>query len=135
MESAGVRRSRRFSPASVAARWEAEATSLHHRNPPRNLVEDVERETTEYAHMSCGIDMYMKAIQVTLDDALLARLDRDDEVKRDGRSAVLRRAADLYLRQRRRRTITEAYRRAYGNKAGAGDDLEGWSNEGVWPPE
>ena len=76
----------------------------------------------------------MKAIQVTLDDALLARLDRDEEVKRDGRSAVLRRAAELYLRQRRRQAIRDAYRRAYG-KAGAGDELDGWSGEGVWPPE
>jgi metal-responsive CopG/Arc/MetJ family transcriptional regulator len=76
----------------------------------------------------------MKAIQVTLDAALLERLDRDEEVRRDGRSAVLRRAADLYLKQRRRRTITDAYRRAYG-KAGVSEELEGWSDEGVWPPE
>ncbi len=40
----------------------------------------------------------MKAIQVTCDDHLLARLDRDGKVQRDGRSAVLTRAADLYLR-------------------------------------
>jgi len=49
--------------------------------------------------------MYMKAIQVTLDDDLLARLDRDEEVQRDGRSAVLRRAAELYLRKRRASAI------------------------------
>ena len=49
--------------------------------------------------------MYMKSVQITLDEALLARLDQDDEVKRDGRSAVLRRAADLYLRQRNARDV------------------------------
>ena len=75
----------------------------------------------------------MKAIQVTLDEGLLARLDRDDEVRRDGRSAVLRRAADLYLRQRRARGIAEAYRQAYGDGAGLGDEFEGWSGEGAWP--
>jgi len=75
--------------------------------------------------------MYMKAIQVTLDEALLERLDRDDEVKRDGRSAFLRRAAEFYLRQRRTRAIAAAYERAYGS--GTGADLDGWSDEGVWP--
>ena len=52
----------------------------------------------------------MKAIQITLDDALLARLDADEEVQRDGRSAVLRRAADEYLRRRRKRSIAESVR-------------------------
>ena len=77
---------------------------------------------------------YMKAIQVTLDDDLLARLDRDEEVRRDGRSAVLRRAADLYLRKRRAGAIASAYRRAYGDGGGAAD-FEGWEKEGVWPGE
>jgi len=36
----------------------------------------------------------MRAIQITLDERLLADLDADDEVKRDGRSAVLRRAVE-----------------------------------------
>lgn len=75
----------------------------------------------------------MKAIQVTLDDALLARLDADEEVQRDGRSAVLRRAADEYLRRRRRRVVTEQYLRAYGRDAGIGDEFAGWAEEGTWP--
>ena len=75
----------------------------------------------------------MKAIQVSLDEALLARLDADEEVKRDGRSAVLRRAADLYLRQRRSRAIAAAYERAYRGSPGLGSDFEGWSGEGSWP--
>lgn len=77
----------------------------------------------------------MKAIQVTLDDALLARLDRDEEVRRDGRSAVLRRAADLYLRERRASAIAAAYQRAYGDGAGLGKEFEGWEAEAAWPAE
>ena len=77
--------------------------------------------------------MCMKAIQVTFDDQLLERLDRDEEVQRDGRSAVLRRAADMYLRQRRQRSIADAYRRAYGS--GVDAELSGWSDEGTWPAE
>lgn len=79
--------------------------------------------------------LYMKAIQITLDEDLLARLDRDDEVRRDGRSAVLRRAADWYLRQRRASAISSAYRRAYGDGTGLGDEFTGWEKEGVWPAE
>lgn len=79
--------------------------------------------------------LYMKAIQVTFDDALLARLDRDEEVKRDGRSAVLRRAADQYLRQRKTREVAAAYRRAYGSGAGLSAEFAGWEGEGVWPAE
>ena len=74
----------------------------------------------------------MKAIQVTLDDALLARLDADAEVQRDGRSAVLRRAADEYLRRRRKRAIAEQYAKAYQGSEVA-DELSGWELEGVWP--
>jgi metal-responsive CopG/Arc/MetJ family transcriptional regulator len=73
----------------------------------------------------------MKAIQITVDDRLLSRLDADPEVKRDGRSAVFRRAVEAYLRQRRRATVRDAYRRAY--RGGSPSDLEGWSEEGSWP--
>jgi metal-responsive CopG/Arc/MetJ family transcriptional regulator len=74
----------------------------------------------------------MRAIQITLDDALLARLDADEEVQRDGRSAVLRRAADEYLRRRRRRSIAESYARGYGRAPDLGE-FERWEDEGVWP--
>jgi metal-responsive CopG/Arc/MetJ family transcriptional regulator len=77
----------------------------------------------------------MKAIQITLDEALLARLDQDEEVRRDGRSAVLRRAADLYLRQRKAREVAAAYRRAYADRRGLGTEFGGWEREGAWPVE
>ena len=68
-------------------------------------------------------------------EALLARLDQDDEVKRDGRSAVLRRAAELYLRQRKARDVAVAYRRAYGGQRGLESEFEGWEDEGAWPAQ
>jgi hypothetical protein len=42
-------------------------------------------------------DIHMRAIQITVDERLLAALDADEEVRRLGRSAVLRRAAIEYL--------------------------------------
>jgi metal-responsive CopG/Arc/MetJ family transcriptional regulator len=75
----------------------------------------------------------MKAIQITVDDRLLARLDADPEVKRLGRSAVFRRAVEDYLRRRRRRDIGEGYRAAYGGSAGLSREWSGWDEEGAWP--
>jgi len=72
----------------------------------------------------------VKVIRVTLDERLLARLDADEEVKRDGRSAVMRRAVFEYLRRKRRSAVAETYRRAYGKRKDT--ELEGWADEGVW---
>ena len=74
----------------------------------------------------------MKAIQITVDERLLARLDADPEVKQSGRSAVFRRAVDIYLRERRRRRTDEAYRRGYGQGSAVEDEFAGWPQEGSW---
>jgi metal-responsive CopG/Arc/MetJ family transcriptional regulator len=76
----------------------------------------------------------MKAIQITFDERLLGKLDNDEEVKREGRSAVIRRAVAAYLRTKQRATIADAYRRAYGKRP-AESDLGKWAGEGVWPDE
>lgn len=75
----------------------------------------------------------MKAIQITFTEGLLAELDASEEVRREGRSAVLRRAAAEYLARRRRDHITESYARAYGDEAGLGEELAGWEDQGQWP--
>ncbi len=75
----------------------------------------------------------MKPIQVTFDEQLLIELDECEEVKRDGRSAVLRRAVQEYLQRRRRRSIAEQYRRAYAGANNLGEELEGWEEQGEWP--
>jgi len=85
----------------------------------------MEIDSTYYIHM--------KPVQVMFDERLLARLDATEEVCRDGRSAVLRRATEEYLRRRRRGEIDEAYRRAYADEPGLGDEFAGWADEGAWP--
>ena len=68
------------------------------------------------------------------DERLLARLDATEEVQQHGRSAVLRRAVEEYLRRRRRFVIAESYRQAYGAGEDT-DDLTGWEEQGEWPEE
>ena len=75
----------------------------------------------------------MKAVQVLLDASLLRRLDAHEDVRRLGRSAVLRLAAEAYLRQRRRAETSAAYRRAYAGDVGIDSEFSGWSDEGTWP--
>jgi metal-responsive CopG/Arc/MetJ family transcriptional regulator len=75
----------------------------------------------------------MKAVQIVLDEDLLARLDASEEVKAEGRSAVLRRAAAEYLARRRREAIADQYQKAYADSASLGDEFEGWEDQGSWP--
>jgi hypothetical protein len=81
--------------------------------------------------------LYVKSIQITLDEQLLARLDADSEVRRYGRSAVLRRAAEEYLCRGRKRAIASQYAKAYGaqpsDQPGFGAEFAGWEGEGSWP--
>jgi len=77
----------------------------------------------------------MKAIQIMMDPVLLAELDATDEVRREGRSAVLRRAATEYLLRRQNEQIRERYQRAYGDGDGMGAEYAGWEDEGTWPDE
>ncbi|MBI3185996.1 MAG: hypothetical protein HYZ28_27995 [Myxococcales bacterium] len=75
----------------------------------------------------------MKAIQITMDERLLASLDNDRLVKREGRSAVLRRLVAEYLRRRREGEISEAYQRSYSGRPDS--ELDGWADEGAWPSD
>ena len=85
--------------------------------------------------MLCVYNIHMKAVQITLDEELLAKLDTDPEVRRDGRSAVLRRAAREYLARRQREVIARQYQEAYAAPDAPGDELDGWEDEGEWPGE
>jgi metal-responsive CopG/Arc/MetJ family transcriptional regulator len=77
----------------------------------------------------------MKAIQFTLDEALLKRVDADPEVKASGRSAFLRKAIEEYLKHRRERSIRDAYRRGYRGKPVQPEEFETTREALVWPDE
>ena len=75
----------------------------------------------------------MRPVQILMDESLLRRLDADQEVRRFGRSAVLRRAASDYLRRAEAKRIADAYRLGYGKDRGLGEEFAGWQDEGSWP--
>lgn len=75
----------------------------------------------------------MKAIQIMFDEGLLKKLDATEEVRKEGRSAILRRAVAAYLSQRRRASIATQYRKAYRGGEGLGREFRGWEEQGVWP--
>ena len=75
----------------------------------------------------------MKAIQIMMDERLLEQLDATAEVQKEGRSVVLRRAVEAYLRHRRRAAIATQYRKAYRGDEGLGREFAGWEEQGAWP--
>lgn len=75
----------------------------------------------------------MKAIQITMEERLLARLDAEDEVKKEGRSAVFRRAIQDYLKRKRDERIAAQYRKAYSKNRPT--DADDWESEAVWLDE
>ena len=77
----------------------------------------------------------MKTIQIMMDEELLARLDKAEEVRQLGRSAVLRRATGEYLARQRRVEIARQYRKAYGAHDALGDEFKGWEDEAAWMNE
>ncbi len=79
--------------------------------------------------------LHMKAIQFMIDERLLARVDADPQVKREGRSAVLRRALEEYLQRKREREIAESYRREYGRKPVKPEENLGPWEDPPWPDE
>lgn len=78
--------------------------------------------------------MAAKAVQISLDAKLLQIVDRDPQTKREGRSAFIRDAIQLYLAAKRRGEIDQQIIRAYGGRAAsARAETEEWLEEQAWP--
>ena len=60
--------------------------------------------------------MPTRPIQISMDEALLKRIDADPDAVRDGRSAFLRTAASFYLAAKQRREIDRRIADAYGSR-------------------
>jgi metal-responsive CopG/Arc/MetJ family transcriptional regulator len=78
--------------------------------------------------------MPAKAVQISIEANLLARIDRDPQTKREGRSAFVADAVRLYLSAKRRRATDEALARAFAGKKNAVlDEVESMLEGQAWP--
>ncbi len=75
----------------------------------------------------------MKRMKILMDEELLARLDDDEEVRRSGRSKVLRGLVSAYLESRRDERLDAQYQQGYGNDLRVSEEFAGWDEEGSWP--
>lgn len=77
-----------------------------------------------------------RAVQISIDEELLSRIDADREARLHGRSAFLRSAVRHYLRMKERASIDEALRRAYaGQEDEALAEIEPLIQGQAWPEE
>ena len=74
----------------------------------------------------------MKTIQITFDEELLDRLDRDPAVRERSRSAVVREVVAVYLDRKTSEEIVHRYQVGYGDGS-VHEELGGWAAGGVWP--
>jgi metal-responsive CopG/Arc/MetJ family transcriptional regulator len=78
--------------------------------------------------------MPAQPVQVSIETALLKRIDMDPETKKRGRSAFIRSAVELYLKAKERRDIDQAIRRAYSGKGEALlEEIEDLIEVREWP--
>lgn len=76
----------------------------------------------------------MKAVQIVIDEDLLAQTDRaarDLDLKR---SALVRQALHAYLRQLRLQTLERRDRQGYESLPD-GDDVATWEGVAAWPDD
>lgn len=80
--------------------------------------------------------MAMQAIQVSMDEDLLKRIDEEPEVQERGRSAFIRSAIRLYLNARRRQEIDDEISRVYEGCADKMlDEVSDLVNAQAWPED
>jgi metal-responsive CopG/Arc/MetJ family transcriptional regulator len=78
--------------------------------------------------------MPTRPIQVSIDEELLERIDRDPEVAERGRSAFLRSAASFYLAAKERLEVDEKIVAAYRDQADAMiDEVAEFMDVQQWP--
>jgi metal-responsive CopG/Arc/MetJ family transcriptional regulator len=78
---------------------------------------------------------YMKTIQMTVDIPLLAELDQVVQSMHTTRSAFIREALQLALRQYRVRQLEQKHARGYSNFPPTPDEFTPWESEQIWGDE
>jgi len=80
--------------------------------------------------------MTAKPVQVSIDQELLERIDRDPEVQHRGRSAFIRSAVELYLHAKERRSTDEQIEQAYRGQSDIMiDEVAELVRDQAWPED
>lgn len=80
--------------------------------------------------------MSVKAVQISVDPDLLARIDADPEVRSKGRSAFIRSAVRLYLTAKERKDLETRIEQAYSGEAdGLLEEIEDLIGSQAWPSD
>jgi hypothetical protein len=83
--------------------------------------------------MYCA-NMPAKPLQISMDTGLLERIDADPEARKQGRSAFIRSAVQLYLTMKDRREMEARLTQAYGGKAdNLLDEIGDFMSAQAWP--
>ena len=105
-------------------------TGRHTKSAPEDNTFDHTRYMLDNANMAAH------PVQISMEEDLLARLDAQPEVKARGRSAVVRRAVEAYLRASERRRIDEELLAAYDGQADEMlREIEDFLGAQAWPDE
>ena len=75
----------------------------------------------------------METIQVVLDSNLLRATDRAARRAKLNRSALIRDAVRVYLKQLQIRDLEERDRRGYASRLPKSLEASDWESEAVWP--
>ena len=80
--------------------------------------------------------MPARAVQISIDEALLRRIDKDKESREKGRSEFIRSAVRAYLKAKQRRAVDDRIRAAYAGCSDAMErDVRDLMEAQAWPDE
>ena len=74
----------------------------------------------------------MKTVQITIDEALLARVDNAVSESGANRSAFIREALEIALRQRELKMMEQRHRAGYERHPLTAAEFDIWQSEQVW---
>lgn len=75
----------------------------------------------------------MRTVQMTLDESLLDRIDREAQKLKTSRSALTREALEMFLKYRQTLVLEKKQIEGYKKFPVEKDELGDWENEQVWP--
>jgi hypothetical protein len=84
---------------------------------------------------SIWILAHMKAVQILMDEELIAAVDQEAKRRRSDRSKLVRTALTRYLADSRRGTLEQQHIHGYQKRPQRKRDLTAWERAQQWPEE